>query len=102
MGRNVKSPKGSGKLTRQSSRGLIERSARNEWREFVRETPTGKFYAIGVCAVCLGTTLPGLVVLVFGSQRNSRLGNLLLATGGYSVLSKLKRWMMGRRTLLIK
>jgi len=97
MGRNAKSWKHAHGLDLQAKPSLTGLSATNEWREFVKETSTGKFYAIGFCLLCGGLTLVGLVAsIVFGSQKNFRLGNLILAGGGYSVFCKLKRWVSGR------
>jgi hypothetical protein len=98
MGRNPKKRKHARDLGRQAEPSLNGLSATNEWREFVRETSTAKFYAIGFCVLCGGITFVGLVAsIVFGSQKNFRLGNLILASGGYSVFCKLKRWVSGRR-----
>jgi hypothetical protein len=98
MGRNAKRRKHTHDLGRPADANLIGLSARNEWREFVRETSTAKFYAMGFCVLCGGITFAGLVAsVVFGSQRDFRLENLVLASGSYSVFCKLKRWVSGRR-----
>jgi|SRR5271170_5466620 len=98
MGSKIKRREHYHDLGRQAKPSLIGLSTTNEWREFVRETSTVKFYAIGFCVLCGGVTFVGLVAsIIFGSQENFRFGNLVLAGGGYSVYCKLKRWVSGRR-----
>jgi len=102
MGTNVKGRKHPRKLSWQPSRDLVGLYAGNEWREFVRETSAAKFYAIGFCVLCFGVALGIVTSLILGDQRNLRLANLVLPSGGFSVICKLKRWIMGRRKLPIK
>jgi hypothetical protein len=103
MGRNTKTRKRFPKSSCQPGQTLIGLSARNELRQFVKETSTAKLYAIGFCLLSAGITFVGFVTSLFlGSQKSFGLGNLVLAGGGYSVLCKLKRWVIGRRLLRIK
>ena len=98
MGRNVKSPKGAGKLSRHSKQSSIGQSARKEWRQFINETPTAKFYALGFCMLSGGIAFGILSSSALCGQKHLQLGNLMLASGGYAVLCKpLKRLFMGRR-----
>ena len=99
MGRNIVPRQRERKLGNRSRTNLLGPAGRNEWREFVKETSTAKFCAIGFCLLSAGITLVGFVTsLVLGSQKNLGLGNLLAATGGYSVYCKLRRWLTGRRS----
>jgi hypothetical protein len=90
------------KWSKQQRSDLANRYARNEWREFVRETSAAKFYAIGFCVLSFGLALAFLTSFIFGDQRNWRFGNAILACGGYSALRKLKRWMIERGRSQIK
>lgn len=97
MGKNTRRCVHTGKLGRRSVQGLVGPPTRNEWREFVRETSTAKFYAIGFCVLCIGITSGIVTSLVLGSSEGLRLGNLMLASGGYSVLRKLKRRLLSTK-----
>jgi hypothetical protein len=97
MGRNPKGRKHTHDLSGQAEPSLIGISATNEWREFVRETSTAKFYAIGFCVLCGGITFVGLVAsIVFGSQKNFRLANL--NTSEWRLFCVLQANAVGERT----
>ena len=96
MGKTLIGRKLPDKSRKQPRIDLAREYATNEWREFVRETSAAKFYAIGFCVLCFGLALAFLMSFSFGDQRNWRLGNVILACGGYSALRKLKRWMIER------
>jgi hypothetical protein len=55
-------------LNCQSRPGSLGPSGTNEWREFVKETSTAKFYAIGFCVLSVGTVVGFVTSLVFGSE----------------------------------
>jgi hypothetical protein len=97
MGRNVRTRKAARKLGRHPKQSSIGQSARKEWRQFISETPTAKFYALGFCILSGGIALGILSSSAISGQRDLRLGNLMLVSGGYAVLCKLKRLFMGRR-----
>ena len=97
MGRKAIKRKRARKFSHLSTQGLISPPGRNQWRQFVKETSTAKFYAIGFCVLSAGIGVVGFMTsLVFGSQKSLGLGNLVLAGGGYSLLRKVKRWVIGR------
>lgn len=82
MAKNAKRQVFAGKLSRRSARRLTGPPPRNEGREFVKETPTAKFYAIGFCVLCVDVTCELMASLLLGSREGSQLANLMLAGGG--------------------